>query len=187
VVAEPRAGARRQPSRARRRGMSLLEVLVALAIFLSALIVLGRLVILGGERARDVQGLAQATQLCQSKMAEVVAGVVPLNSQSGTPFDEDPAWTWSLDCSQGDIANLWDVTVTVTRQRADGSKIESTLTQKVLDPSMRGHAADAVLTMPAPSTGSSSSGSSPSGTSSSSGSGASAPSTQTGNPSAKGG
>ena len=154
--------------------MSLLEVLVALAILLSALIVLGRLIILGSERARDVEGLAQATQLCQSKMAEVVAGAVPLNSQSGTPFDEDPDWTWSLDCNQGDIPNLWDVTVTVNRERKDGSKLECTLSQKVLDPSLRGNAMDAALTIPAPSSGSSAGGSntnsSTSGTPSGSGS-----------------
>jgi type II secretory pathway pseudopilin PulG len=125
--------------------MSLLEVLVALAIFLFALIVLGRLVIMGGERARDVQELAQATQLCQSKLSEVAAGAVPLSSQSGTPLDEAPEWTWSLDCSQDDIANLWSVTVKVGKDRPDGSRIECTLSQKVLDPGQRGNALDGAL------------------------------------------
>ena len=45
----------------KRSGMSLMEVIVALAVFLSALIVLGRLVVLGGEQAREVQELARAT------------------------------------------------------------------------------------------------------------------------------
>jgi general secretion pathway protein I len=122
--------------------MSLLEVLVALAIFLFALIVLGRLVIMGGERAREVQELGQATQLCQSKLAEVAAGAVPLSSQSGAPLDEAPDWTWSLDCSQADIASLWSVTVKVGKDRPDGSRIECTLSQKVLDPAQRGNALD---------------------------------------------
>jgi prepilin-type N-terminal cleavage/methylation domain-containing protein len=128
-----------------RQGMSLLEVLVALAIFLFALIVLGRLVIMGGERARDVQELAQATQLCQSKLSEVAAGAVPLSSQSGVPLDEAPDWTWSLDCSQDDVANLWSVTIKVGKDRPDGSRIECTLSQKVLDPGQRGNALDGAL------------------------------------------
>src|SRR5262245_17108748 len=88
----PRHAGRRH-ARAR-RGMSLLEVLAALAIFLMSVIVLGRLVIFAGERARDVQAVSEATQLCQSKLAEVVAGAVPLDPQSGVAFEEDPAWTW---------------------------------------------------------------------------------------------
>jgi type II secretory pathway pseudopilin PulG len=122
--------------------MSLLEVIVALAIFLMSIIVVGQLVIMAGERGREVQQLAVATQMCQSKLAEVVAGIVPLNPQSGVAFDEDPSWTWSLECSPADVANLWDVTVRVQRQRPDGSQAESVLTQKVLDPSIRGSTFD---------------------------------------------
>jgi type II secretory pathway pseudopilin PulG len=128
--------------------MSLLEVLVALAIFLFALVALGRLIIIGGERARDVEELAQATRLCQSKLAEIAAGAVPLSSQSGAPFDETSDWTWSLDCSTDDIPNLWNVTVKVGKNRADGSRIECTLVQKLLDPSQRGNAVDGSLAAP---------------------------------------
>jgi hypothetical protein len=123
--------------------MSLLEVILALTILLMALIPLGRLVIISGERAREVHDLAVATQLCQSKLGEVVAGVVPLSSVSGTPFEEDESWTWSMDCSQGDIPNLWDVHVTVRRAGSGESQVEVTLDQKVLDPSVRGTTFDA--------------------------------------------
>jgi general secretion pathway protein I len=154
-----------------RRGMSLLEVLVALAIFLFALIVLGRLVIIGGERAREVEELGQATQLCQSKLAEVAAGAVPLSSQSGAPLDEAPNWTWSLDCSQDDTPNLWSVTVKVGKDRPDGSRIECTLSQKVLDSAQRGNALDGSTAASGNSSGgtSTSSASPSSGTSSASG------------------
>lgn len=124
--------------RRQRRGLSLLEVLVALSIFLFALIGLGRLVELGGDRALDVQQQARGTQLCESKMAEVASGVVPLSSQGDTPFDDDPNWQWSLDCEQGNVTGLWTVTVTVKRQRANGTTQQSTLTQMLLDPTYRG-------------------------------------------------
>src|SRR5262249_30485154 len=80
-----------RPRRAR-RGLSLLEVLVSLSIFLFALIVIGRLVVMGTDLALDVQYQSQATQLCQSKMAEVLCGAVPLSSQNEVPFDEDSNW-----------------------------------------------------------------------------------------------
>lgn len=126
-----------------RRGMTLLEVLVALGIFLIALVGIIKLVTLGGDQARQVQLNAQAAQLCQSKLAEVVAGVVPLTAQSEVPFDEDPDWLWSLDATQGDIAGLWKLTVRVTRQQSDGSHIECSLDRMLLDPSLRGSTLDA--------------------------------------------
>src|SRR5258708_7570128 len=66
-----------------RRGLTLLEVLVALGIFLMAFATIGRLITISADRALDVQQLAQASQLCQAKLAEVAAGVVPLSGQTG--------------------------------------------------------------------------------------------------------
>jgi type II secretion system protein I len=132
-------------SQAARPGLSLLEVLVALTIFLLSLVAISRLVEMGGERALEARERVQAAQLCESKMNEVVAGVVPLQSQGDTPFDEDPDWVWSLDCDQGAITNLWNVTVKVSRQQGQGNRtpISVSLSQMLLDPSIRGNAYDA--------------------------------------------
>jgi len=129
-----------------RHGFSLLEVLVALAIFLFGLIAIGQLITLGSDRALEVQFQTQAVQLCQAKMAEVVAGAVPLSSQADAKFDEDPDWSWSLEAEQDSSSSLlWNVKVTVTHPRPDGSKMEASLSQMVLDPSQRGSATDAAL------------------------------------------
>jgi len=125
-----------------RTGLSLLEVLVAMTIFLSSLIGISQLVTLASERAMDVQQQGEATRLCQSKLAEIVAGAVPLSSQSDVPFDEDDAYHWSLDAEQANVAGLWTVQVTVSRSRPDGSKVEVVLSQMVLDPGLRGSTAD---------------------------------------------
>jgi type II secretion system protein I len=124
----------------KRQGLSLLEVLVALAIFLISLIGIGRLITFAADRARDVQEQALAIQMCESKLAEAAAGVLTLGSaQSSTPFDEDPSWEWSMDCDQAaNMTGLWNVTIHVTRARHDGSKVEVALSQMVLDPSVRG-------------------------------------------------
>jgi type II secretion system protein I len=143
LVVHPQSASRNLQS-TRRRGLSLLEVLVALAIFLMSMIVIGQLITLGGDRALDVQNRGLAAQLCQSKLAEVVAGVVPLESQPETPFEEDSTWLWSLDCEPHAVPGLWSVTVHVTRQQAGPTRVGCSLSQVVLDPAQRGSTADVV-------------------------------------------
>jgi len=128
----------------RRSGISLLEVIVATAIFLMALVGLRQLVSVAGEQALEVEMRSQATRMCQSKMAELQSGILPLSSASDT-FDEDPDYTWSLDVQPGTVSNLWVATMKVTRQRSDSpdNPLEVSLTQMLLDPSVAGSTSDA--------------------------------------------
>ena len=144
-----------------RSGLSLLEVLVALVIFLSAFAILGKLVTMSGDVAIETQHQLQAARLCQSKMAEVIGGAVPLTSQSGVPFDEDPVWLWSLECEQSNYPGLWNVSVKVSHQQL-GAPVVCTLSEMVLDPQIHGSLQDL------PPGGSTSGNSSGSGSSSSS-------------------
>jgi general secretion pathway protein I len=143
MMASPSMMASLRVRSCRRAGFSILEVLVALAIFLFSLVAIGRLVTLGADQAFEVRLRSQAVEICQSKIAEVAAGAIPLQSQSDAPLDEDPDWHWSLDCEQNTAANLWNVTVKVNRQTAGGNKVEVTMQEMVLDPSVRGSAFDA--------------------------------------------
>lgn len=117
-----------------RRGLSLLEVLVALTIFLLALIAISQLTDLGGQLAADLDLRSQGALLAQSKLAEVIAGAVPLTSQSADVDD----WTWTLDAVPDEIPGLFRVKVVVTHETPGGGKVEVTLAQYVLDPSVRG-------------------------------------------------
>jgi len=129
----------------RRPALTLLEVLIALAIFLLAMVVFGEMVVRNSQLARDVQRQNLATRLCKSKLNEVVSGVVPLSSQGDVPFDEAPDYTWSLDAENGSVDGLWNVTVRVTRTQTDaGDPIECSVTQMVLDPSIEGSTQDAI-------------------------------------------
>jgi general secretion pathway protein I len=144
----------------KRPGLTLLEVILSLAIFLFALVAIGHLMTMGTERAADVRSITRATELCQWKLNEVIAGVVPLASQSDSPFDNEPDYVWTLDCQQDSVANLWDVQVKVSRANKNGSSIEVVLQQMVLDPSARGSTADAAAATDSTSSSSSGSGSS---------------------------
>jgi type II secretion system protein I len=125
----------------RRQGLSLLEVLVALAVFLLALVALGTLLRLGSNRALDVDQTNLAALLCQSKMNEVLVGAIPINgSASGGPLDDYPGWEWSIDSQPGAVTGLYTVTISVNRQRSDGSKgAGASLSQMVMDPALKGN------------------------------------------------
>ena len=120
-----------------RRGMTLLEVIVAMTIFLIALGAIWPLLEMGLNRAHEVEHQAIALQKCQSKLAQIMAGEEALGTQEDVTFVEDPEWHWSMECEQQDIANLWKVEVTVWRE-TDLGRVEVTLSQMVLDPSVRG-------------------------------------------------
>jgi len=119
--------------------MTLLEVIVAMAVFLIALAAIGQLVQIGADRALETRYHAQALQKCQGKLAEVIAGAEPLSSQNDVPYTNDDTgeWRWSMEASQDEsTTKLWKVKVTVARS-FNGGQVSVSLEQMVLDPSLR--------------------------------------------------
>jgi general secretion pathway protein I len=112
------AGHRRSTSA--RQGLTLLEVLLSLGLFLGALAALSQLWY-GGVRASVQARLAtQAILRCESKMNEVVAGAVPLQSTTDAPFEDDSSWTWSLQVQPGPHANVLLLVVNVSHPGQGG-------------------------------------------------------------------
>lgn len=120
-----------------RPGLTLLEVVIALAIFLMALVPVWRLVSIGGERALDVAHQAQASLLCQGKMDCVKCGAEQLNGGGNVDIG-NLTWNYTIESSPADVTNLYLVKITAKVDRKDGKTIEATLTQFVLDPAQRG-------------------------------------------------
>jgi prepilin-type N-terminal cleavage/methylation domain-containing protein len=172
IAALAQTSAAGENCRVHRRAFTLLEVLTALAIFLVAISVFASIFVRNSEIAVGIQQQNLATRLCQSKMHEVAAGVVPLSSDGDQPFDEEPNYTWSLQADSGPADGLWKVTVTVKRVGSDsGDASQCSLTQLVLDPSTVGSNEDVVpVTSSTTTGGSSASSSSSSGSSSTTGS-----------------
>jgi type II secretory pathway pseudopilin PulG len=138
--------ARRASKGTLRPAFSLLEVVIAVAIFLLSLVAIGQIISLSSDRALETQQQDQANLLCQAKLAEVLVGAEPLVAAGFQPFaqqdSEGPPWQWALECEQGDIAGLWNVKVVVQYDRIDGKRIEARLSQMILDPSLRGSTMD---------------------------------------------
>lgn len=132
----------RARARFARKGLSLLEVLLAVAIFLMSIVALSSLINSAQDRAIQAAHRSQAARLCQSKLNEVIAGVLPLESQGETTFDEDPDFTWAIEAEPGTITNLYNVRVVVRRTLLTGGSIECSISQMILDPAVIGSTQD---------------------------------------------
>jgi general secretion pathway protein I len=156
------------------RGMSLFEVLIALAIFVCSMAAIGQLVSSGVRAAVQARLQSQAVLRAETKMAEVVAGITSLHGASGT-FSDDTNWIWAAASTQSQHEGLYLVEVTVSHAGTTTSAKQSfTLRRLVRDPQRaldeyakeQEEAANATTTS---GSGSSSSGSGSSGGSSTSG------------------
>lgn len=123
----------------RRRGFSLLEVVLALAILVGAIAVLGELVRLGLDNAAAARDLTQAQLLCETKLAEITAGIVDPQSIQGAAFspeiDPEREWVYSVTLSSLDLQGLIAATVTVTENVPAGqTPLEFSLVRWLRDP-----------------------------------------------------
>lgn len=118
-----------------RGGFTLLEVILALAIFAGSLAVVGELVRLGARNARDTRDLTQAQLLCESTMAEVAAGVISAQAVGPTPCESNPDWSYSLDVEATNAASLLSVRVTVAPTAASTRPgVQFSLVRWLVDP-----------------------------------------------------
>lgn len=100
-------------SRNCRRGLSLLEVVMAVAIMGLAMGIIGNLVRLGSKSAGLTKWRSQAQIICDTKMAEVAAGALPLESVSGATVPEKPEWSYTVQVQDSELTGLLKITVTV--------------------------------------------------------------------------
>lgn len=127
-----------------RRGLTLLEVLLSMAILLLSLVAISHLVDIGSDYAVQAQFQATGTRLAKSKLDEVYAGVVAIATESSGTFEDqnEPEWNWSVTPNFEGTANLYQVNVRVWRD-FKGRPFEITLTQFMIDPMKIGTAAQA--------------------------------------------
>lgn len=113
----------RQSAHSQRRGITLLEVILATAIFLGALTAILQLMRLGHDSRVSARLDAEAALLCESKMGEYVSGMSDLTSASQANFDDDTLneWVYSTTIDDGGGESLLLVTVLVEHMMLDES------------------------------------------------------------------
>jgi len=129
-----------------RPGLSLLEVLVAMSIFLLALTGLGFLLNVSGNIALDAKYRTVALTIAQARLGELACGAAPLETgAAGSSNEDDPDFDVMVDV-QPVSEVLYNATVIVTRKRPDGSQFELSLSQMILEPTLVGSTNDQIAT-----------------------------------------
>lgn len=122
-------------TRALRAGMTLLEVILAIAILGGSLAMLGELVRTGTRAAREGRLLSTAQLLADSILAEITAGVSQPEATEGAIDFGGFGWSYIVEIKQVDQQGLLAVNVTV-RESADLSQQATSysLVQLMIDP-----------------------------------------------------
>lgn len=125
-----------------RRGVSLIEVLLATAIFLLSIAAIGVLVGVGSDNALDATRTNLCSQLARGKMAELEAGVgeVTISSGGSGTFADRPNYNWEVVSVPTSVPNAYDVTVRVWIE-IGVRPTEVSLSQILLDPALMNNAA----------------------------------------------
>ncbi len=117
-----------QPSN-RPAGFTLIEVILALAIFVGSVAVLSRLLVVGGEFSETAEFEAQAWIIAESRWAELESGIRSLSDSGPFPIEEYPNWEWGFEATATEWPNLYRVKVFVRKMGSipnDASTIELT-------------------------------------------------------------
>jgi hypothetical protein len=106
-----------------------------MGIFTGAVVALNQISTNGARAAIESRLMTKAILRCESKMAEVVAAIEPLQDVSETGFSDDPTWTWSVTTSDSPHAEVITVTVTVNfNGQASLSSTSYSMSRLIRDP-----------------------------------------------------
>jgi type II secretion system protein I len=121
-----------------RAGMTLLEVILAIAILGGSLAVLGELVRIGTRSARAARLSTTAQLLAESLLTELSLSTTTLTSTSGMIDDyAGSAWQYTTQIEQADQQGLLAIAVTVqeTKDLAE-QPVSFTLVRWIIDPQL---------------------------------------------------
>lgn len=124
---------------ASRRGITLLEVLIATSIFTFSLVAILNLMGLGHDSRLSARLDAESALRCESVMGEYISGMRDLVAESDAQFDDDETgnWYFSTIVDEGPGESLLKVTVEVEHRISDSeSNSYFLLTRYVRDPQL---------------------------------------------------
>ena len=133
---QPKGGSIRLHRRRLRAGLTLYEVVLALAIYLVALTALSELIATSSQAAIRAQLQTRAHFLCESKLSDVLTGADPMRSVTSSAVEgHGEQWSWSLQVESTGQAGVLHLTVSVSHEGADGAnRFTESLVRLARDP-----------------------------------------------------
>lgn len=122
-----------------RRGFSLLEVLLATATLLAAVIVLSQLAWLARRQSTAGEELANVQRECSNALNEILCGIRPLLAVEDEMLEEDPQSLLSVSIEPRERLGLALLRVTVRREETSSEEtpVQFSLARWISDPDRR--------------------------------------------------
>ena len=124
-----------------KRGFTLLEMILSLAILAGAMAAIGELVRMGGARSGQAVELTRAELLAESMMAEIAAGARTSDPVFMAPYEEEfgadgePMWLYSIETENTEQQGMLSIRVTVARNdESGGGGTQYSLVRWMVDP-----------------------------------------------------
>ncbi|MBX3416073.1 MAG: prepilin-type N-terminal cleavage/methylation domain-containing protein [Pirellulaceae bacterium] len=115
-------------------GLSLLEVVLAIAILGVSMVAIVELLNVGYRAAISGRLRTEAALLCDAKMAEIAAGALAVQSSGMSSMPENPNWNFSVDVQPSIQLGLLTVTVTVRQSSNSTAPISMSIVRFMPDP-----------------------------------------------------
>lgn len=118
-----------------RRGITLIEVLVATAIFLGSLTAVLGIINIGHESRLSARLEAEAVVRCESVMGEYVAGIREMTAVSER-FEDNDEWQLTTTIEDADGTSLLKIVVLVEHMAGEQANAYFQLTRYMRDPQL---------------------------------------------------
>ena len=104
-----------------RSGLSLLEIIISVAIFMASLAAIMEGLQIGRRSELSARLQSEAVLRCETVMGEILSGVKEAASAQGNPFDDDETgnWEWTAEVTEAGTTGLLQVTILVEHRPGD--------------------------------------------------------------------
>lgn len=123
----------------RRSGLSLLEIIISVAIFMASLAAIMEGLQIGRRSELSARLQSEAVLRCETVMGEILSGVKEASSAQGNRFDDDETgnWEWTAEVTEAGTTGLLQVTVLVEhRPGGEEPNAAFTLVRFMRDPQL---------------------------------------------------
>ena len=132
--------------RTRRDGITLLEVILAIAILGSSMAMIAELVRVGGVSAARARDYTNAQLICESKLNELIAGAIPIAATTQQQVEDIgllDLWYYSVVVTALDTEGLVAVQVLVEKGVEQGQRpVTFSLLRWMVDPALEQEAVE---------------------------------------------